>query len=106
MFADGEKINCAVDRYYSLEDYELVDTVNAFRVYTDGIEYRFVKVIASFGGFSESDPSDLRDEFEEAILEFFKEHGDDNSYIYCDEVSLNIINEGRALLRQKKNAAM
>lgn len=97
----------AARRYLQLLGYEEIGEANGFLVcqVEDGLV--FVNVCGRIKGdeFPESDTDSLRWEFEKAFLEWMTEHPDEADFhVSCDEVSVNIIREDRALVRHYQNA--
>lgn len=92
----------AAKRYLELQGYESLGTCRDFLVCEDDDGIAFVNVCWNKGSFISSNPTALRDEFEDAMYEWFNNKTNDEIVdipIRLDEISLNILSDNRALLR-------
>ena len=104
-----ERVLKAARRYLELLGYVRLDqgTVNGFLVYDDDTDLVFINVCWKKSGFSQSSQEALRDSFEEALAEWFENPMNiepANFIVRCDEISVNILSDERALIRHTRNA--
>lgn len=96
----------AAKKYLEIRGYEFIGEVNDFLVCQCEDELVFVNVVGGVNTteFLKSDSKTLMKEFERALLGWAIEHPDDTDYVItCDEVSVNIIRNDRALIRHIVN---
>lgn len=104
-----EKAVKAGKRYMEFHGFEyLGETSNGFHVFfneEDG--FRFANICMTYKSvdFAKSDVNTLRYDFEQAVLEWFMEHDKPiDQPIHCDEISLNIVADDRAIIKHFVNA--
>lgn len=99
-------VDKAAERYLNIQGYEKRGLCRGFLVFDDEDgTLVFLNIVASDKDFIKSDRLVLIQDFEDAIDQWFSEHPeDDECQIRCDEISVRIIGESRALIRHIINA--